>query len=162
MASCNVEADILGNERCGQEKLQSGLRDLLILVTVSKKQVHMLLTVLPCSAAVCIALPVQLEGVGGEGFKLSHVLFQHSSVNKVLVGLGKQTIPLLEICWQRTLRQCHREWCCHLQLHRIWAGLCMWCQNVLRQSQNYLAGWLQSDAIKGMENISCLGFSFKG
>ena len=124
------------------------------MVTVSKKQVHLLLTVLPCSAAVCYALSVQLEWVGGKGFELSHVLFKHSSVNKMLVGLGKQTMLLVEICWQRTLRQCHWEWCGHLQLHRIWAGLCMWCKNVLRQSQNHLAGWLQSDVIKGMKNSS--------
>ena len=43
------------------------------VVTVSKKQVDMLLRVLPGSAAVCYALPVQLKGVGGEGFKLSHL-----------------------------------------------------------------------------------------
>ncbi len=124
------------------------------MVTVPKKQVHMLLTVLPCSAAVCYALSVQLEWVGGEGFKLSHVLFNHSSVNEMLVGLGKQTMMLLEICRQLTLRQSHWEWCGHLQLHRIWAGLGMWCKNVLRQSQNHLAGWLQSDVIKGMKNSS--------
>ena len=107
------------------------------MVTVSKKQVHMLLTVLPCSAAVCIALPVQLERVGGEGFKLSHVMFQHSCMNKLLVGLGKKTMPLVEICRQRTLRQCHWEGCDHLELHRVWAGLCMWCKAVPE-----LLGWL--------------------
>ena len=71
---------------------------------MSKKQVDMLLRVLPCSAAVCYALPVQLKGVGGEGFKLSHLLFKHSSVNKMLVGVGKQTMLLVEICWKHTLR----------------------------------------------------------
>lgn len=114
----------------------------------------MLLRVLPCSVTVCYALPVQLEWVGGEGLELSHLLFKHNSVNKMLVGPGKQTMLLVEICWQRTLRQCHWEWCSHLQLYRIWAGLCICCKHVLRQFQNYLAGWLESDVIKGMQNSS--------
>ena len=101
---------------------------------------------------MCYASPVQLKGVGGEGFKLSHLLFKHSSVNKMLVGVGKQTMLLVEICWKHTLRQRHWEGCGHLQLHRVWAGLCMCCKDVLRQVQNYLAGWLQSDVIKGMDD----------
>ena len=84
----------------------------------------MLLSVLPCPDAVCYTLPVQLERVGGESFKLPHVLFQHTSVDKMPVGLGKQTVPLVGICWQLTLRQSHWEWSGHLQLHRIGAGLC--------------------------------------
>lgn len=124
------------------------------MVTVSKKQVHMLFTVLPGSAAMCYALSVQLKWVGAEGLELSHLLFKHSSVNKMLIGLGKQTMLLVEICWECTLRQCHWEGCGHLQLHRIWAGLCMWCKNMLRQFQDHLAGWLQSDVIKGKDNSS--------
>ena len=134
----------------------------MIVVAVSKKQVDMLLRVLPCSAAVCYAFSVQLEGVGGEGFELSHLLLQHSSVNKMLVAIGKQSMLLVEICWQHTLRQCHREWCGHLQLHRVWAGLCMCCKNMLRQFQNYLAGWLQSDLIKGMEDSSWYSAQLEG
>ena len=126
----------------------------MVVTTVSKKQVDMLLRVLPCSAAVCYALPVQLKGVGGEGFKLSHLLLKHSSVNKMLVVVGKQTMLLVEICWKHTLRQRHWEGCGHLQLHRVWAGLCMCCKDVLRQVQNYLTGWLQSDVIKGMDDNS--------
>ena len=125
-----------------------------MILAVSKKQVDMLLRVLPCSVAVCYAFSVQLEGVGGEGFELSHLLLKHSSVNKMLVAIGKQTMLLVEIWWQHTLRQRHWEWCGHLQLHKVWAGLCMCCKNMLRQFQNYLAGWLQSDLIKGMEDSS--------
>ena len=154
VTSCYVEADILCNEWGGQEKLQSGLGDLVVVAAVSKKQVDMLLSVLPCPDAVCYTLPVQLERVGGESFKLPHVLFQHTSVDKMPVGLGKQTVPLVEICWQLTLRQCHWEWSAHLQLHRIGAGLCMCCKNVLRHFQHYLVGWPQSDVIKGMQNSS--------
>ena len=83
----------------------------MVVVTVSKKQVDMLLRLLPCSAAVCYALPVQLKWVGGEGFKLSHLLFKLSSVNKMLVGVGKQTMLLVKICWQRTLER--RHWVMH-------------------------------------------------
>ena len=85
----------------------------MVVVTVSKKQVDMLLRVLPCSAAVCYALPVQLKWVGGEGkgFKVSHLLFKLSSVNKMLVGVGKQTVLLVKICWQRTIKQSH--WVMH-------------------------------------------------
>ena len=63
-------------------------------------------------------------------------------------------MPLVEICWQLTLRQCHWEWSAHLQLHRIGAGLCMCCKNVLRHFQHHLVGWPQSDVIKGMQNSS--------
>ncbi|KAL3131367.1 hypothetical protein ABBQ38_007682 [Trebouxia sp. C0009 RCD-2024] len=98
-------------------------------------------------------MPFLFSWVGAEAFELSHVLFKHSSVNKMLAGLGKQTMLLVAICWQHTLRQCHLEWCGHLQLHRIWAGLCM-CKDVLRPSENHLAGWLQSDVNKDMNNSS--------
>ena len=108
-----------------------------------QEQVDMLLRVLPCSAAVCYALPVQLKGVGGEGFKLSHLLLKHSSVNKMLVVVGKQTMLLVEICWKHTLRQRHWEGCGHLQLHRVWAGLCMCCKDV-PQAGPKLLGWLAS------------------
>ena len=58
VTSCYVEADILCNEWGGQEKLQSGLGDLVVVAAVSKKQVDMLLSVLPCPDAVCYTLPV--------------------------------------------------------------------------------------------------------
>lgn len=94
------------------------------------------------SAMFCYCAPCSSCSTGLE---LSHLLFKHSSVNKMLVGAGKQPMLLLEICWQLKLRV-HRERCAHLQLHRIWAGLSMCCKKVLRHFQNHLAGWLQSKA----------------
>ena len=69
-------------------------------MTVSNKQLYLqvdILRVLPCSAAVCYALPVQLKWFGEERLQLSHLLFKHSSVNMMPVGVGKQTMLLLNI-----------------------------------------------------------------
>ena len=53
---------------------------------------------------------------------------------------GKQTMLLVEICWQRPLRHRHWEWCGHLQLQGLG-----WAVHVLQecaQAVPELLGWL--------------------
>ena len=54
----------------GEDK-KSCIVGMVVVVAVPKKQVDMLLSVLPCLDAVCCTLPVQLKRFGGESFKLS-------------------------------------------------------------------------------------------
>lgn len=149
----NVEAHILTNELAGQEELQTGLCNLMVVVAVSSKKEDLLFSVLPSSGAVSTPIPVQLKRVGAPCLELCKLLGQGELVHQVLM-FGMQSMPFLVICWQLTLWQRHWERSSHMQLHWVWNRLSTRSQDIIRQSQHCHGGWAQPQLLKGIQNGS--------